>query len=676
VKPTRIVWGVATSNMDLSYYDWLAKVESALEVRLAKRADLIICNSFAGRSCHVERGYPAARSVVVCNGIDTDRFRPDEAARREVRAEWGVGDDEKLIGIVGRLDPIKDHRNFLAAAKRVGAVQGTARFVCVGAGNPEYRSTLTALASELGIARRVLWVSERTDIWRIYNALDLLVSSSISEGLTNVVAEAMATGVRCVATAVGDSARLVPNPRWLAPAGDSVALARAILNALHDPPDAADTVRGRIVSDYSVKRLVDDTAQHFARILHGTPANTMQQRSAPGRRAASGAPKILLLTRKLDMGGAQRQLVELALGLHTRGWRVVVATFYSGGALAAQLDGAGVETISLGKIGRWDLFGFAWRLTALVRRERPDVVHGYLDTSNVLLTLLRPLFAPTRVVWGVRASNMDLTQYDRLAMLESRLARALSRHADLIICNSEAGRAYHAVQGYPAERMVVVPNGVDVKRFCPDPQARQALRSEWRAEPGYTLVGIVARLDPMKDHRNFLNAAARIAATRPNARFVCVGDGPAAYRQALADEARDLGLDGRIEWTGARDDMPQVYNALDVAVSSSSYGEGFPNMIVEAMATGIPCVVTDVGDSAAIVGSLGWVCPPRDSVALSDAIAHAIDALPCDSQRIREHVSTSYSSAILLERTMAQLLPLTGAAAPVTRTSIGSTNEY
>jgi glycosyltransferase involved in cell wall biosynthesis len=392
--------------------------------------------------------------------------------------------------------------------------------------------------------------------------------------------------------------------------------------------------------------------------------------------ASAGAPKIVFLTRRLDVGGAQRQLVELALGLHAAGWRVVVATFYGGGALAAQLAAAGVTTVSLGKSGRWDIFAFAARLLRLLRRERPDIVHGYLDTSNVLLALLRPFLGGSRVVWGIRASNMDLTHYDRLAAVESRFARALSRYADLLICNSEAGRSYHVARGYPAERMVVIPNGVDVQRFAPDEDARRALRAEWGLTPDDVLLGLVARLDPMKDHRSFLAAAARVATTHPRARFVCVGDGPAEYRDALQREASTLGLGRRLTWAGARGDMPAVYNALDIAVSSSSYGEGFSNSIVEAMATGVPCVVTDVGDSATIVGALGWVAPPGNSAALADAMTRAIGALPSDGKANREHVSRAYSSAALLERTIGALAPLLGGRVPLVRASMGGNNEF
>jgi glycosyltransferase involved in cell wall biosynthesis len=366
-------------------------------------------------------------------------------------------------------------------------------------------------------------------------------------------------------------------------------------------------------------------------------------------------PRIMFLTRDLGIGGAQRQLIELAIGLHRLGWSVKVVTFYHSGRLESRLHDAGVEIYCLEKSGRWDVLAFMRRLVNLVRRDEPDIIHGYLDTPNVLLALLRPWLGQARVVWGIRASNMDSARYDRLAAVESRLAALCSRMADLIICNSEAGRAYHESRGYPASKMVVVPNGVDTQRFQPDDKARRAVRAEWAVHPQETLIGIVARLDAMKDHSSFLRAAAQTARAHPEARFVCVGEGPASYRDALMREAVALGLEGRLIWAGARDDIHQVYNALDLAVSSSSFGEGFPNMIGEAMATGIACVVTDVGDSAAIVGALGWVCAPNDSAALAACMCDALRAPRPDPVVLRERICAAFGSARLLERTVAEL---------------------
>jgi len=367
------------------------------------------------------------------------------------------------------------------------------------------------------------------------------------------------------------------------------------------------------------------------------------------------ASSILLLTRALDTGGAQRQLVELALGLQRAGWKVAVATFYSGGPLERPLQAAGVPIHDLDKRGRWDVVPFLWRLITLIRRDRPDFVKGYLVTPNVVLAALRPALGGTRVVWALGASDMDLAYYDFVSKVEFRASIWLSRWAHLIISNSEAGRRYHIAQGYAGDRLEVIPNGIDVQQFQPDAAARKGLRAEWDIPPHAPLVGVVGRLDPMKGHPDFLHAAAEVAVARPDTRFVCVGPGPAAYRQQMVALAHKLGLDDRLIWAGERTDMYRVYNALDLLVSSSRFGEGLPNAVAEAKATGLPCVVTDVGDSALLVDKSGWVCPPGDSGALARAILAALDSLPADPAPIRQRICTQYSIDALVQRTAVQL---------------------
>jgi len=331
------------------------------------------------------------------------------------------------------------------------------------------------------------------------------------------------------------------------------------------------------------------------------------------------APHILFLTRSLARGGAERQLVLLAEGLRHRGWRVEVACFYSGGAFQRDLERAGVLVIDLAKRGRWDLPGFLWRLSRLIRQKQPDIVHGYLPVPNMLSLLARLLSPRTRVVWGIRASIIDLAHYDWLSRLTFWFQCRLSNMATLIIANSTAGLEYHVNHGFPRGKMKVVPNGIDTSRFCFDADGRERMRNAWAVPHSARLVGLIGRLDPMKDHPNFLRAAAKLVVVHSDWWFVCVGDGSTNYRDELARQASALGLTQRLIWAGPCDDMAAAYSALDMAVSSSK-GEGFPNVVAEAMSCGKPCVVTDVGDSAMVVGETGVVVPPEDSTALAEGI--------------------------------------------------------
>jgi len=310
--------------------------------------------------------------------------------------------------------------------------------------------------------------------------------------------------------------------------------------------------------------------------------------------------------------------VILAEGLHQQGHEVTVMVFYAHGSLEEELRESGIPVFDLRKSGRWDVLPFFVRAVRAVWKLKPRVIYGFLGTPNILTAFLKPVFPRARVVWGVRASNVDLNRYDWLSRLSYRIECWLSRFADLIICNSRAGLEYAAAHGFPRGRMTVIPNGIDTERFKPDAAARERIRAEWGIAENEILIGLVARLDPMKDHPTFLRAAAMLTQERADVRFVCIGDGVEPYKSELQRLASELGLDGRLIWAGARHDMPAICNALDIASSPSSYGEGFSNTIAEAMACSVPCVVTDVGDSGLIVGGSGSVVPPTMPDALCE----------------------------------------------------------
>jgi glycosyltransferase involved in cell wall biosynthesis len=373
-----------------------------------------------------------------------------------------------------------------------------------------------------------------------------------------------------------------------------------------------------------------------------------RRRGTPADRPLS----IFFLIRSLNVGGSERQLICLAKGLSANGHRVTVTVYY-GGELDRELAGSGVRLVNLGKSGRTDMLGMMVRLVRAIREAKPDVVYSFLVTSNILASLVRPFFRNTKFVWGVRASNVDLTAYDRLTRLSYAAERLLSKRADLIIANSRTGLEYAVSKGFPRERMVVVPNGIDTERFRPDREARLAVRRLWGVQDDKTVVGLLARLDPMKDHATFVRAAASVAAAREDARFVCVGGDPAGVRPELEALAQSLGIGGRILFTGEHLDPAAALNGFDICCSSSRT-EGFSNSIAEAMACGIPCAVTDVGDSAFIVADAGRVAPPGDPKALAGATVDLMGELrPQLSEAARARVVRNFSIESLVQKTSA-----------------------
>lgn len=329
--------------------------------------------------------------------------------------------------------------------------------------------------------------------------------------------------------------------------------------------------------------------------------------------------KILFFIRSLNAGGAERQLVVTAKGLAEQGHKVTVLTFYSGGFYADEIIDSKVQLLSLNKKGRWDLLAFFFRLHSVLRKQAPDVIYSFLGMANVLAVLIRPFVSVTRVVWGVRASNMDLDKYDWLARWSYWVECRLARFADVIVANSHAGLEYAVMHGFPEKNMKVIPNGIDGERFRPDKPAGGRVRKAWGIAEDELLIGLVGRIDPMKGHPAFLEAAVIIKQQYPKVRFVCVGSGEQEFEKSMHKLATKLGLNDVLVWAGRHSNMVAVYNALDITTSSSSYGEGFPNVVGEAMSCGVPCVVTDVGDSALVVGDTGLVVAIKDSKALSKA---------------------------------------------------------
>lgn len=355
--------------------------------------------------------------------------------------------------------------------------------------------------------------------------------------------------------------------------------------------------------------------------------------------------RLLMSIPSLAAGGAERQFAELACGLAARGHQVLAVTLGRAGPLAEALGQA--RLLELDKASRLDSLRVHLALAGLLRREKPQVHYAFLPSCCVPGALLRPLIPGAKLVMGVRASGLEPGGLDHAGRALLWLEARLSSRADLVIANSRAGRRHCLERGFPGRRTVVVENGIDTLRLRPDKSLGAPLRHEWGVGPGELLIGLVARLNPMKDHPTFLAAAARLAALRPELRFVCVGAGPEAYARGLRDQALGLGLGGRLLWAGQRHDMPRVYNALDLLCLSSAYGEGFPNVLGEAMSCGIPCVSTDVGDAARVLGATGIVVPPGKVSGLVLGLEDMLERLKLQGRVLgdscREHVCTRFS---------------------------------
>ena len=361
--------------------------------------------------------------------------------------------------------------------------------------------------------------------------------------------------------------------------------------------------------------------------------------------------RLAFLIRDLGFGGAQRQLIALAARLPKDQFDLAVVHFYGGG-LASDLAAAGVKTILVGKKSRWDLIGFVGRLRRRLAEFQPDVVHGYLAESNLMALMLRPWCGHPKVVWGLRDSHSDGDHWGVLGRLSAWLNQALAHRADLIIANSHAGRAYYTQRGHPLEKTIVISNGIDTERFVPGEKTADEF-----------VIGHVARLHPMKDHETFLRALPEVLNALPNARDDLMGSsGDAAYAERMKSLGSELGIAGRVSWLPAQSAMEQVYPKLGVVVSTSSFGEGFSNVLGEAMSCGIPAIASDVGDSALILGDCGKVFPRGSSAELAQHLIELGSQSAAEraalSRRCRQRIVENFSMANLVSKTSTALRAL------------------
>lgn len=321
-------------------------------------------------------------------------------------------------------------------------------------------------------------------------------------------------------------------------------------------------------------------------------------------------PIILHVITDLETGGAEAMLTRL---VQLDGpFQHVVVSLVAGGMWHRPLSAMGIEVFDLGmRRGIPSPIGL-WRLTRLIRRYQPVLVQTWLYHGDLLGFLAAHLAGRIPVVWNLRCSDMNYSRYSRLTSLVVRVLSWLSPFTKAIIVNSDAGRRWHIHLGYRPPRWELLPNGIDVTEFRPNIEARRNWRKKLGLSEESILIGMAARRDPMKDHEGLIEAAALLP---EDICFVLVGEG------VTADDPSLVRKRGAIHLLGRCTDMLGFFSTLDIAVLASNFGEGFPNVIIEAMACGIPCIVTDVGDAAAIVGDTGKVVPPHDSAALAEAIS-------------------------------------------------------
>lgn len=561
------------------------------------RADAVVGLSPEVSKSILEAGIPVANKIVEIGNPANFKL----IAQNPPKPDFLPDPVPPFICAVGSLTRQKGFDVLLSAFSQIKDTN--LHLVILGEG--ELRQDLEQQLRELNIENRVYlpgFVARPTDILQ---KAELFVLSSRWEGFPNVLLEALMSGVPIVATSCeGASVSILEQGKHghLVVPDDPDALAMAIEVGLHNPIGTVESRRSR-AQDFSVEKIARAYLEKaFEPIV---------------------SPIFTHIIADLGNGGAESVLYRLCTADNPERHRVV--SMMGLGKYGPLLEAKGVQVSCLDMpSGRVSLSGL-WRLYCLLRKEKPVVVQTWMYHADLVGGVVARLAGIRNICWNIRHSELEPGKSKRSTIWVAKACAMLSKWVPKkVICCAEKAKQVHVNYGYDSTKMLVVGNGYNLDQFKPDQNARKKLRSELGLSDDVLLLGMVGRFNVQKNHHGLLKSLCLLK--ERGISFVCalVGTDMCSDNQLLVSWIEECGLQGDVLLLNQRSDIHAVMNALDIHVFSSSFGEGFPNVLAEAMACGVPCVTTDSGDAALIVGDTGWVVPVLDEIAFSNNLYEAI----------------------------------------------------
>lgn len=363
--------------------------------------------------------------------------------------------------------------------------------------------------------------------------------------------------------------------------------------------------------------------------------------------------RLLHIITTTDTGGAEAMLAKLCKSLDKDKFACRVVSMVHAGPIAKDIAESGVQVDSLElDLGRPKPGAF-FRLVQIIRKFKPHVVQSWLYHADFLNLFASRLSSRARIAWNVRNSNIDFSQYNRLTEWVVKACALLSRFPDAVIANSYCGRDLHLKMGYKCKRFEVIPNGFDLERFSRNEAAGAKIRGELGIGAADPVLVMFARQDPMKDHATLLKATDLLRRDFPEIRLILCGDRVDPGNAALYGIVNELGLEKNAFLLGRRRDVPEILSAADVSVLSS-YGEGFPNVVGEAMACQVPVAANNVGDTVQVIGPTGRIVPNEDAAALAGAIKEILSLSVQEKQELglgaRRRIEELYSLEAIVKQ--------------------------
>ena len=595
----------------------------------------------------------------IANPISADLIEELKAVDEQVSIKSDAAEPKVLISM-GRLVEIKRFAFLIDCFADLAKDFPQWQLHIYGSG--PLADKLAAQIKRLSLSEQVFLKGATKTPWQVMREADAFAMSSEREGFPNVLLEAMANGLPSIAidcpygpaelTQQGQAALLVPLE--MADQGDYAQTTRkafidGLAKLLSDEllrERLASEGQQHVLENYSEEKVIADWEELFHRLNVGFSAHQQEQSSL----------KVVHLISGLGHGGAESVLYRLTA--HAQKDRHIVLSMQDGGVFTEKFAEAGIELHCLNMpAGKMGLRNF-WRLRNKLKQLEPDVVQCWMYHADMIGGLAARLAGIKSILWGVRNSGDSLARSSRSSYLLARYFAWTSYFIPrLIVVCAELAAKRHQAWGYRASKIRVIPNGYDLSRWqVAETGAKLQIRESLGLAANDEVIAFVARWNPLKDHANLIQAFAKLLKRRPAVKLLLIGEGLSndnAQLMALLEQAA-LVVGQDVFLLGRRDDVPTLMPALDLHVLSSM-AEGFPNVVAESMACEVPNVVTDVGDAAFIVDTCGWVVPPQNSLALSQAINEALDFLKTPSatrfkQQCRQRVVDNFSLEKMIER--------------------------
>ena len=338
----------------------------------------------------------------------------------------------------------------------------------------------------------------------------------------------------------------------------------------------------------------------------------------------------------LDMGGAEKMLSSLVLEMNPARFFNVVISLKDLGYWGPILQQRGILVYALNMRPSVTSIFKLFTLWNILRSLRPDYIQGWMYHANIIASLIGKAAGVTNIFWNIRCSLMDLSKYNIGTTLMFKSGAWLSKMPKLIINNSQASINQHMRAGYKSDKWLYIPNGFDTIKYQPNAKIYQQFRAQHNLPARAIIIAMIARYDPMKDHATFLQAANILASTHPDVYFVFAGNNVNSKNLGLQESISNKALRQRIILLNQINNVQDILPAVDYLTQTSIYGEGFPNILGEAMACGVECFSTDVGDALQLIGDFGYPIPKQDPTAIAAAWSKVIAQDPETKQQRRD----------------------------------------